>query len=279
MTTKAFCVGACAGAIETSCMYPADAVKTRCQFAGSGNSILNAARALVNERALYRGFSMPLMCDPPKRALKFASNEFFSNMLCPTGLTPTDMPQHLFFVSGALVGLTETCFESAFENVKVRMQAGNQHLYTNAAHCARAMVAEEGLGRLYRGFSAHCARNMIWNSCYFGIYKTASGILPIRPNESKTEELTRKFVTGAVAGGSGCFLNTPFDVVKSRMQRGSDAGGSNPYQRLLPSLAKIYKEEGASTLFHGLEARVFRLGIGGGIMVVVVDVLGRYWPE
>ena len=35
-----------------------------------------------------------------------------------------------------------------------------------------------------------------------------------------------KRLAGAVAGGSGCFLNTPFDVVKSRMQRESDSGNA-----------------------------------------------------
>ena len=60
-------------------MYPADAVKTRVQLEGSADPI-SVIRALRKEGGLYRGLFSPLTCDPPKRALKFASNEFFSTV-------------------------------------------------------------------------------------------------------------------------------------------------------------------------------------------------------
>ena len=59
-------------------------------------------------------------------------------------------------------GFVETVWESAFENVKVRMQAGNQHLYRGTFDCIAAVLRDEGAAALYRGFNAHCLRNMLW---------------------------------------------------------------------------------------------------------------------
>ena len=57
--------------------------------------------------------------------------------------------------------LTVHC-SPAFENVKVRMQAGNQHLYRGTFDCIAAVLRDEGAAALYRGFNAHCLRNMLW---------------------------------------------------------------------------------------------------------------------
>lgn len=274
IVSKTFAAGAVAGLVEVLCLYPADAVKTRLQLRGSGNDLPGTVRALLRERALYRGLSVPLSCDPPKRALKFASHGVFARAVCPRGAAVEKMAPVRWFLSGGLVGVVETVFEGPFENVKVRLQAGNRHLYGDARECLRAILAEEGAAALYRGFAVHCARNVIWNSCYFGISRTAAGAFPSQPGDSKARVLGGKFLAGLVAGGSGSFLNTPLDVVKSRIQRGTPERPSL-YAELgaAQSLRKIYREEGLRALYHGLQVRVFRFSIGGGIMVLVFDTL------
>ena len=170
--------------------------------------------------------------------------------------------------------MVESIWECAFENAKVRMQAGNRHLYTSSADCMRQMVGAGGIAALYRGFSAHSLRNVVWNACYFGVFKSASDVYPTKPEDSHAKQLFQKFVTGAIAGGTGCFLNTPLDVVKSRMQ--AEGLVSEPaYRSVGQSLGKVAREEGLLALWRGLGPRVFRLGVGGGIMVVVYDTMMR----
>ena len=60
-------------------------------------------------------------------------------------------------------------------------------------------------------------------------------------------------------------MNTPFDVVKSRMQY--DNMGKNCFEWLV----HISKTEGYQALYKGIGARLLRLGPGGGIMIVAYD--------
>lgn len=67
-------------------------------------------------------------------------------------------------------------------------------------------------------------------------------------------------------GALGVICNTPFDVVKSRMQ---DITQKVPYTGIISSLRRIVDQEGLPALYKGLKPRVFRLGLGGGIMMYV----------
>ena len=72
----------------------------------------------------------------------------------------------------------------------------------------------------------------------------------------------------------GTMLNTPFDVVKSRMQNqlaAEAAGGALKYRNVFQSLGVVLREEGFGALYKGLGARLLRLGPGGGIMIVAFD--------
>ena len=63
---------------------------------------------------------------------------------------------------------------------------------------------------------------------------------------------------GTVGGTFGTILNTPFDVVKSRIQ-----AGSTQYRWTYPSILKVAREEGFSALYKGFIPKVLRLGPGG----------------
>lgn len=72
-----------------------------------------------------------------------------------------------------------------------------------------------------------------------------------------------------MAGTLGTSLATPFDVVKSRMQ--NQGPGQQRYVWTVPSLARLFREEGFRACYKGYSARLLRLGPGGGIMIVAFD--------
>jgi solute carrier family 25 2-oxodicarboxylate transporter 21 len=80
----------------------------------------------------------------------------------------------------------------------------------------------------------------MWNGGYFGIIHYIRGVLP-KP-DSKKGELATNFAAGALGGTFGTMLNTPFDVVKTRIQ--NQRPGSIKYNWTLPALGTIAKEEG-----------------------------------
>jgi hypothetical protein len=68
-------------------------------------------------------------------------------------------------------------------------------------------------------------------------------------------------------------LNTPFDVVKTRIQNSSytSPNGFSPWT--LVALYTLFKEEGFRACYKGFVPKVLRLGPGGGILLVVFDTV------
>lgn len=70
---------------------------------------------------LYRGLVPPLMLEAPKRAVKFAANDFWGKTY--RGIANTDkMSQSLSILTGCSAGATESIVVVPFELVKIRLQ-------------------------------------------------------------------------------------------------------------------------------------------------------------
>jgi len=81
------------------------------------------------------------------------------------------------------------------------------------------------------------------------------------------------FISGTVGGFVGTAINTPFDVVKSRIQGAEKGvGGAVPkYNWTYPALMTILREEGPAALYKGFVPKVLRLAPGGGVLLLVVE--------
>jgi solute carrier family 25 2-oxodicarboxylate transporter 21 len=87
--------------------------------------------------------------------------------------------------------------------------------------------------------------------------------------------MLKQFLSGFLGGTLGVLMNTPFDVVKSRMQN-QLPGAAVKYSYVLPSLVTVLREEGPAALYKGLGPRLVRLGPGGGIMIVAFEVVSSW---
>ncbi|KAF4556928.1 putative mitochondrial carrier protein 1 [Elsinoe fawcettii] len=85
----------------------------------------------------------------------------------------------------------------------------------------------------------------------------------------KKGQVLNDLTSGAIGGTVGTILNTPMDVVKSRIQNSPKGAGVRKYNWAVPSLGTVYKEEGFAALYKGFIPKVLRLGPGGGILLVV----------
>eukprot|EP00160_Parvularia_atlantis_P013853 Unigene3113_Nuclearia_a/m.9553 Unigene3113_Nuclearia_a/g.9553 ORF Unigene3113_Nuclearia_a/g.9553 Unigene3113_Nuclearia_a/m.9553 type:complete len:303 (-) Unigene3113_Nuclearia_a:242-1150(-) len=276
--------GAVAGVTELCVLFPLDVVKTRFQLqVGKGGadgytSMLDCFRKIIRREgfwSLYRGLLPPILVETPKRAIKFSANEFYGGWLRRTLTADGRMTQSLSVATGVLAGMTEAVVIVPFELVKIRLQdPKNRGVYKNTFDCAAKILRQEGLAAFYKGIESTLWRNGVWNGGYFGCIHFVRGALP-QPKTS-TQESWRNFAAGFVGGTFGTMLNTPFDVVKTRIQnQGSmlTASGAPKYHWTLPGLATIAREEGLAALWKGFVPKVVRLGPGGGILLVVFDVV------
>ena len=109
----------------------------------------------------------------------------------------------------------------------------------------------------------------MWNGGYFGSIPAIQARLPRAT--SKSERLRNSLVSGTLGGFIGTVLNTPLDVVKTRIQNASTYSGGT-----LVQLGRILRHEGAGALYKGFWPKVVRLAPGGGLMLLVVDAITSY---
>ncbi|MCJ1311459.1 hypothetical protein MMC25_005130 [Agyrium rufum] len=282
-----FAAGAVAGVSEILVMYaketqylvyPLDVVKTRVQLQtgkGTGqdsyNGMVDCFRKIVKNEGfsrLYRGISAPILMEAPKRATKFAANDewgkFYRRQF---GIEKMD--QKLSILTGASAGATEAFVVVPFELVKIRLQDRAQAgRYTGMIDCVVKTVKAEGPLALYNGLESTMWRHVLWNAGYFGCIYQVRQFLP--QVQDKKAQMGNDLIAGAVGGTVGTLLNTPMDVVKSRIQNSPKIAGSVPkYNWAWPAIGTVMKEEGFSALYKGFLPKVLRLGPGGGILLVV----------
>jgi len=271
-----FVAGAIAGVSEICVMYPLDVVKTRFQLqVGKGGtegytSIGDCFRKIVRNEGfgrLYRGIIPPILVEAPKRATKFAANEQYSTIYKNLFNVPK-LDQKLSILTGVSAGMTEAFLVVSFELVKIRLQdKNNVGRYNGTFDAIKKIYLEEGALAFFKGLEATLWRHATWNGGYFGVIHGVRSALP--KAETKQGELLGNFVAGSIGGTVGTILNTPFDVVKTRIQ--NQPHGIYKYNWTLPALGTIIKEEGLAAVYKGFIPKVLRLGPGGGILLVVFD--------
>ncbi|KAI8674851.1 hypothetical protein NW754_004487 [Fusarium falciforme] len=272
-----FAAGAIAGVSEILVMYPLDVVKTRVQLqtnaagADAYNGMLDCFRKIIKQEGfsrLYRGISAPILMEAPKRATKFAANDewgkIYRNMF---GVT--SMNQQLSILTGASAGATESFVVVPFELVKIRLQdKASAGKYNGMVDCVVKTVKNEGPLTLYQGLESTMWRHILWNAGYFGCIFQVRQLLP--KSDTKQGQMFNDMISGGIGGTVGTILNTPLDVVKSRIQNTPKVPGQVPkYNWAWPAVFTVAKEEGFSALYKGFLPKVLRLGPGGGILLVV----------
>ncbi|KAF7715081.1 Mitochondrial carrier protein [Penicillium ucsense] len=276
-----FAAGAVAGVSEILVMYPLDVVKTRVQLqtgpAVPGgehyNGMLDCFRKIIKQEGfsrLYRGISAPILMEAPKRATKFAANDswgsFYRDLFGVQKQT-----QSLAVLTGATAGATEAFVVVPFELVKIRLQdKASAGKYKGMLDVVKKIVQQEGPLAMYNGLESTLWRHILWNAGYFGcIFQVRAQLPPAEPG-NKAQQTRNDLIAGTIGGIAGTLLNTPMDVVKSRIQNTTKVAGQTPkYNWAWPALGTVMKEEGFGALYKGFIPKVLRLGPGGGILLVV----------
>ncbi|KAF7333684.1 ODC2-mitochondrial 2-oxodicarboxylate carrier [Mycena sanguinolenta] len=280
-----FAAGAIAGISEILTFYPLDVVGITCSFiryyrdpfletGKAKHGLVGTFRSIVREEGfgrLYRGLVPPLLLEAPKRAVKlhvYAANDFWGKTyLGYTG--ESKMTQNLSILTGCSAGATESFVVVPFELVKIKMQ-DKTSTFKGPMEVVRHIIKADGLLGLYAGMESTFWRHVWWNGGYFGCIFQVRSMLP----KAETPEATlfNNFVSGSIGGFAGTLLNTPFDVVKSRIQSVSKVPGVTPkYNWTYPALVTIFREEGPAALYKGFVPKVLRLAPGGGVLLLVVE--------
>jgi len=176
-------------------------------------------------------------------------------------------------LTGCAAGATESLVVVPFELVKIRLQDRAQtHLYRGPMDVVRKIVAESGWAGLFRGLPVTMVRHILWNGGFFGSIPLIRSYM--QPPTNKRERMQNMLLSGTLGGFIGTLLNTPADVVKTRVQNTSPEPGQPPkYRGIVHGFARILREEGPGALYKGFLPKVVRLAPGGGLLLFVVETL------
>eukprot|EP01125_Pyxidicula_operculata_P000721 TRINITY_DN10672_c0_g1_i1.p1 TRINITY_DN10672_c0_g1~~TRINITY_DN10672_c0_g1_i1.p1 ORF type:complete len:295 (-),score=53.61 TRINITY_DN10672_c0_g1_i1:68-850(-) len=217
---------------------------------------------------IYRGVLSPVIGMIPKSAVWLATNERLKYWFMGEDGKETTKVRLL---AGFFSGWPEACVVAPFDSVKIKLQSRRfAHQYKNSWDCAKGTVQTEGITGLFRGLEATLWRNGTWNAMYFamiGLIKDRYVTNNSDQDKSRISKMLTSFSYGLAAGLVATTINTPLDLVKSRIQ----LGVHDKYRWALPTLVTIAKEEGVGRLWRGLPLRLLRMGLGGGVTICVYE--------
>lgn len=151
---------------------------------------------------------------------------------------------------------------------------------------ARAVIREEGLLGLYRGFGASLMTFVPSSAIWWGSYSTyqrliwqmkdsflglpeASRVMPL----STGEVVQVQTVAALFAGATASFATSPLDLVKTRIQVASKGTGEASTVRAV--LMEILREDGWRGMFRGAVPRMANAALWGTCMVSTYEFLKR----
>lgn len=158
-----------------------------------------------------------------------------------------------------------------FDTVKVHMQTQDvkNPQYRGAFHCIKSIMAKESFRGLYRGMSSPMLGTSAINAIVFGVYGN------VQRHSSNPDSYSSHFMAGALAGFTQSMICSPMELAKTRLQLQMDKIGCTKFKGPTQCLTYIYRCEGLSGVFRGLNATALRDVPGFALYFVSYEYLIR----
>ncbi|KAJ3262093.1 Fe(2+) transporter [Boothiomyces macroporosus] len=146
----------------------------------------------------------------------------------------------LNMVAGAVAGITEHTVTYPFDVLKTRMQF--QHsIYQTVTQSMSRIYTTEGMSSLWRGINSVILGAGPAHALYFGSYELGKKVF--RPFDKSEDHHLVHAGAGALATIAHDGFNTPFDVVKQRMQINTQ------YRGIYDCASSVYRAEGINAFY------------------------------
>lgn len=249
-------VGAVAGMVGTTCMFPFDIVKTRLQAAKGSAGPLEVARNILKTeggfKGFYRGLLPNLVCVGPEKAIKLVVNETIREKLENDDGSISVGHEIL---AGGTAGSFQAIVTVPMELTKIQMQL-QETLPAAERQTLGQVIKGLGLGGLYRGTAATLLRDIPYSVLFFPGYANIRKLL--EDKDGKNSSLSTLFAGGA-AGSIAAGLVTPCDTIKTNLQK---KGGLEKYKNIKTCYQMLLAENGNNplALFKGVVPRMIVVG-------------------
>ncbi|CAL8254849.1 unnamed protein product [Gadus morhua 'NCC'] len=305
--------GGIAGIVGVTCVFPIDLAKTRLQNQRPGQQVYKSmvdclVKTVRSEGyfGMYRGAAVNLTLVTPEKAIKLAANDFFRHHLSKDGKGLTVLREML---AGCGAGMCQVVITTPMEMLKIQLQDAGRiaaqrspgvmssvklvvpnpiltRSYNVAAlprpasamQIARELLHTQGIQGLYRGLGATIMRDVPFSVVYFPLFAHLNRLG--KPSLDQPPPFYWAFLSGALAGSTAAVAVNPCDVVKTRLQSLSKAGGEETYTGVVDCIRKILQKEGPSAFLKGAGCRALVIAPLFGIAQVMYFLgVGEYILE
>lgn len=288
---SAFCVAAI--------MYPLDLVRAL-QMANSGSGEkLSTMQLLSNFKDAHgysgffkQGLAPELARSTWMRLLKFGLFPVVHQHL-------TGKPEKLGTagskaLAAAIASVPEAISIMPLEIAKISLQLDSTKRFGNSmVNAMSAVLKEKSLPGFAIGYVGVQARQALWTSGYFAsigyfeqkVNEAINALYgkdgkPVNLKERPNLQVVSQLTSGFLAGVFGAALNTPFDTIRTTIQKRMlsptvQAGSTT----LLGVGSEIIANRGVSALYAGFQFKAMHLGGGGALMAFFVPFFNKVFAK
>lgn len=224
--------GTSAGLVSVLVCHPLDTIRVRLQTAPKGRftGISDVVAQTIRHegpRALYKGIVSPLVAQALMKATMFVSfgraKRFMMERNQQSGHPTALLPLWQLYLCGSFAGMCNATVANPFELVRNRLQVQYQRSiaasqYKGPIDCARQIVREGGLPRLWLGLGPMMLRDVpglgAWYGCFEGVRRL---LVPAGEDPSQTPKW-KILLSGATAGVAFWVFAFPQDTIKNIVQ-------------------------------------------------------------
>lgn len=195
------------------------------------------------------------------------------------GVSARTQGQHIEvrpYLCGGMAAVVAEVVTFPLDTAKIRQQLQGQVgqrqwggvRYRGTAHTLYTITTQEGLSRLYRGLSPAIMRQSVYGTIKFGLYYSSKDLAMrlVKQPQHKESGLIN-LCCAVLAGTVAASIANPTDVIKVRMQSGSNLQASS-----LPSVAwSIARNEGVRGLWRGVLPTAKRAALLAGVQLPMYD--------
>lgn len=269
MTTSIF-RDATSGAFGAFCLtlagLPFDRAKIRLQVStetrGGPRGPISALYQITTKEGLFslwRGFTPALSSAVVENVVVFTMFGIIRRFIAPTARDEASLTLREHAIIGGVAGMFSAISICPFEVLKCRLQESTfTSTSSSAIQCAKDVYLKEGPRGFFTGLAPLLARDIPFNTLFFGSYRAYSTFLEPNSNNGETS-VPISFLSGGLAGCTAWTVVFPFDTIKSKLQSGAiSTSNLSQSAQAISVLSSILKQGGFSLLYRGWSAAVLR---------------------
>lgn len=182
-------------------------------------------------------------------------------------------------VAGMAGGLAEACLLQPLDVAKTRLQLDKAKKYKGMFDCLKVVAKEEGVRALYKGLTPFVTHLTLKYALRFGLFEKIRVLL--NGGKATASSNFHNFMAGLAVGCiEATMIVTPFEVIKTRLQKQKGTGKDLKYKGPIDVVVKVTREEGLRRLWSGNMPTVIRQGSNQAFNFMSMAILNeRLWGK